>query len=199
MDLNENLTTTALLAAIRIRAFAEERRRVRCGTGFLLAYSEDEPWLEEDGLDRVLTIATNAHVVRGAQAICCDFLESDESGLPDIESLVSIETHDLEDAVIYHPEHDLAVVSTRFVIEARDEGGLRPYLRPVGAGQILTGDELQELPVLERVIMTGHPAAVMDAGVAVPLLQQGHTATPAWHPLGGRPDFLLDRAVVQGL
>ena len=187
MDMN-NIKNLMVYSTVQVIAYdATEKSR---GTGFFVGKAET----------RKAYLATNKHVVANYNHAELTFCERNENDMPVDNSHITIDIHDLQSRIISHPESevDLCFISIDDKIEEERKKGKAPFFMIIGDNLIITQAKLLEMSAIERVLMIGYPAGLIDKTNNKPIVRIGTTATCVSLDYEGEKKYLIDMAVFRG-
>ena len=161
------------------------------GTGFFWGISE--------GLAHEMLVATNKHVLEGADQVRLTCHTADVAS-PDRPSgrFADITCNIYPDGIFYHPDPsvDLCAFGFSALSEQADAIGHTLFIRSLGAH--LVPPDWQCFQAIEEVLMIGCPNGLLDHVNVTPIARRGITATPLSQRFNGAEEFLVDMACFPG-
>ena len=142
------------------------------GTGFFVMRKIKE----DKGL---VYLATNKHVVKGAQKAHFQFCAVAYDGSPLDDKHILITVNDLPNRCIMHPDNnvDLCFIDLMDVIEEKRRSGEDVFFRAIGEELFISQGVIDNLTAIENVVMIGYPEGFFDKMNNKPVVRKGLTAT----------------------
>lgn len=191
--LPETLLEQLFYVTVRLEALMPDGG-VTVGTGFIYNVPTGEDL-------SVMFIATNKHVVAGAEAVTVNFIQQNTEGGPALGSSYKVTVAPFSaDSYYGHPDPDVdvAVMLLGPLVNAANEAGVQLYYKNIGSNAVPTLAQLDELDAVEDVRFVGYPDGIYDTQNYLPVIRRGTTASYLQHDYEGKPTFLIDASVFPG-
>lgn len=169
-------------------------QEVGTGTGFY--------WFTSPHMGRrALCIISNAHVVRGFDAIKIRINLSDSklSLRPNGKYIDCIINLDPE-GIFFHPDDniDLCAFCIDGILIDLEKRQKSIFFRSFSTNSIPSEDKFKCFDAIEDILMVGYPEGIIDDFNNRPMVRRGITATQVGIPYQGRPEFAIDIACFPG-
>lgn len=163
------------------------------GTGFFWMKTPDANGQAQ------LFLVTNKHVIEGQTSAVLHLIAGGADG-PRLGEEIEVRIDDPPSNFVGHPDPnvDVAVLPVGGVMTQLHESGQEVYFRAVSESQAATNESLAAFEPIEPVTFIGYPNGLYDTTSLLPIVRQGHSATPLTIDYEGRPMFLVDASVFPG-
>ena len=166
---------------------------VSFGTGFFFGFFPQ-------GNQNVPVIATNKHLVAGANTGHFRLSMRKDDGSVDLNNFVDSTVPNFSNQWIPHPDPsvDLTVMPCGGLLRELDAQGRKPFFVTLDPTLVPTDAELAELTPLEEILVVGYPNGIIDKAHNIPVFRRGITATPAYIDFNNTKEFLIDASIFPG-
>lgn len=177
-----------LYTTLKIECFDEHEQLYSMGTGFLLECPVGDNKFK-------MFLVSNRHVLEGPKSIAVTFTRI-KDGKPDHGNTITVPIHDVDRAVVGHPnpDVDVAVLNCSLIFRMMPE---HLYIKSVSYDMLSDFTE-PELNVAENVLFVGYPDNRYDIINNLPLIRQGLIASHPKYNFNGEPVFIIDAQVFPG-